>query len=397
MPAPSPRDHSAVVRKITATLQGPVIDSLAELVPEIRDLPRRTAMDIILDDVDLLHRCFLAFRANTNHFRHLLVDRHKVAVEDADAILECGRSLDDVVAMVVRTAAKRHFRMALDGGIKQRRKKTIPARRGLLGRLRALMGRPRTKASIPLTRGEQLYAVFQDYLLHDWQIPIIPEYCRMSPGQVRRLGERLLDYRLAEDIRRLRADPDNPSPPTPVIQDSQGGTGFQIAPAAPPPASVTGSERLGGGIAKLQMDGPPSQDKDQRARLSEILTDDGKRLKARAFANALLDPKVRESLPNSGQALSVTGSLGLVSANVGKMLVGDLALRIDQLAVFLMSAHAALGDTNFEKAFGVPGRPDYVAKIVQRAQTAGLGQSSSNRQIADFVTRLFAAATERSG
>jgi hypothetical protein len=396
MPDNQSRDHLNVVRKITATLQGPVIAALAELVPEVRDLPRRTALDLILDDVDLLHRCFMAFRANTDQFRHLLVDRHKVAVEDADALLECGRSLDDVVAMVVRTAAKRHFRLRLDGSIKPRKRKPPNSRRGLLAKLRALMTRhhPRTKSG-PLTQGEILYNAFQEYLLHDWQVPIIPEYVQMNPGMVRRLGLRLLEYRLPEDIRRLRADPDNPPPPTPVVSDATTA-GFQVAPTAPLPVSVTGSERASDGMAKIDI-GRPARDKDERARLSEILTPDGKRLQAKAFANALLDPKVRDVIPNASNAISVTGKLGIVGAPVGKMLVGDLALRVDQLAVFLMTAHAALGDDNFEKAFGVPGRPDYVAKIVQRAQAANLGQASTNRQIADFITRLFAAAAQKTG
>lgn len=396
MPDNQSRDHLNVVRKITATLQGPVIAALAELVPEVRDLPRRTALDLILDDVDLLHRCFMAFRANTDQFRHLLVDRHKVAVEDADALLECGRSLDDVVAMVVRTAAKRHFRLRLDGSIKPRKRKTPNSRRGLLTKLLALMTRhhPRTKSG-PLTQGEILYNAFQEYLLHDWQVPIIPEYVQMNPGMVRRLGLRLLEYRLPEDIRRLRADPDNPPPPTPVVSDATTA-GFQVAPTAPLPVSVTGSERASDGMAKIDI-GRPARDKDERARLSEILTPDGKRLQAKAFANALLDPKVRDVIPNASNAISVTGKLGTVGAPVGKMLVGDLALRVDQLAVFLMTAHAALGDDNFEKAFGVPGRPDYVAKIVQRAQAANLGQASTNRQIADFITRLFAAAAQKTG
>ncbi|CAA7614261.1 conserved hypothetical protein [Magnetospirillum sp. LM-5] len=398
MPDNQSRDHLNVVRKITATLQGPVVGALAELVPEVRALPRRTALDTILDDVDLLNRCFMAFRANTDQFRHLLVDRHKVTVEDADALLECGRSLDDVIAMVVRTAAKRHFRLRLDGSTKPRKRKAPNSRRGLFAKLRSLVTRhhPRTTSG-PLTQGEVLYNAFQEYLLHDWQVPIIPEYVQMNPGMVRRLGERLLEYRLPEDIRRLRSDPDNPPPPTPVVSDAQTA-GFQVAPTAPAslPVSVTGAERLSDGMAKIEIS-RPSADKDERARLSEILTPDGKRLQAKAFANALLDPKVREVIPNAANAISVTGKLGIVSASVGKKLVGDLALRVDQLAVFLMSANAALGDENFEKAFGVPGRPDYVAKIVQRAQAANLGQASTNRQIADFITRLFAAAAQKTG
>lgn len=395
------KDHSSVIRKINATLQGPVVDVLGELVPEVKRLPRRGALEAILDDVDLLHRCFLAFRANATQFRHLLVDRHKVSIEDADALLECGRSLDDVIAMVVRTAAKRHFRRRLDGVAKALRAPTRrrPKRRSLLARIRALMTAPLPPAERPRSRGEVLYDAFQDYLLHDWQVPIIPEYCTLTPGTVRRMGSRILDYRLAEDIRRLRADPDNPPPPTPVVvvaAPEAGKPAYQLPPLHRgnhdvPAAKATADKRVSDGMAPLAYGGIPQAATDQRARLSEILTADGRRLKANAFTIVLLDPKVRAHLPHSEQTVRITGILGAVNGMVGKVLVGELGFKIDQLAVFLMAAHGVLGDSRFEKAFGVPGRPDYIGKIVERAKAVGLGQGSDLKQIADFISQTFAA------
>lgn len=396
-------DHMSVVRKINATLQGPVVEVLGELVPEVRRLPKRGALEAILDDVELLNRCFQAFRANTEQFRHLLIDRRKVAVEDAEALLECGRSLEQVIAMVVRTAAKRHFRLRLDGTSKSLRKRPRRQdRQGLLARLRALLAdNPQPARRLGKSRGEILYAAFQDYLRHDWQVAIIPEYCLMSPAMVRRLGPRILDYRLAEDIRRLRADPDNPPPPTPVIEIPEGGDGKQIyqLPNVPdtgrkgmPTPITTADKRLSDGIAPLLGDIVKNPEKDERARLTDILTGDGKRLKANAFTLTLLDPNVRSLLPHAEQTIRITGIFGAVNGLVGKMLVGDLGLRTDQLAVFVMAAHGALGEERFLKAFGVPGRPDYVAKIVQKAKAANVGQKSELKQIADFVTTMFAAA-----
>lgn len=399
-------DHQAVIRKINATLQGPVIDVLAELVPDVRRLPKRGALEAILDDVELLDRCFQAFRANPEQFRHLLVDRHKVQVDDAEALLECGRSLDQVVAMVVRTAAKRHFRIRLDGGNRSlnARPRRTRGRDGLMAQLRALLAltpsRPQARVRAK-SRGEILYAAFQEYLLHDWQLPIIPEYCLMSPAMVRRLGVKILDYRLAEDIRRLRADPDNPPPPTPVVEAGIAGagrTGYQLpdiltVPAKGGPVPITTAEkRISDGMAPLLGDIVKNAEKDERARLGDILSNDGKRLKSGAFTMILLDPKVRALLPNAVQTVRVSGILGAVNGLVGKMVVGELGLRADQLAVFVMAAHGALGEDRFFKAFGVPGRPDYVDKIVQKAKAANIGQKSELKQIADFVTTLFAAA-----
>lgn len=406
MPAPRREDHNGVVRKINATLQGPVMEALAELVPEVRRLPRRNGLEALLDDVDLLHRCFLAFRTHPDRFRHLLVNKHKVAVDDAEALLECGRSLDQVVSMVVRTAAKRHFRQKLDGSPKALRARPLrrAQRRDLWDRLRSLLSsspHPGLVYQHTKTRAESLYDAFQDYLLHDWQVPMIPEYCQLTPGTVRRLGARILDYRIAEDIRRLRADPDNPPPPTPLVdarqQELAGGPlpAFLTAPkqadAPPPTAITTADKRVSEGMAKLDY-GDGSADrtvKDERARLGDILTVDGKRLKANAFTLVLLDPQVRACLPNSEQTVRITAILGMVNGLAGKMLVGELGLRTDQLAVFLMTAHSALGDKRFETAFGVPGRPEYVTRIVERAKLHKISQASTLPDIAAFVLKSF--------
>ncbi|MCR6632952.1 MAG: hypothetical protein NVV74_24510 [Magnetospirillum sp.] len=405
---PAPREgHNSVVRRLSATLQGPVVEVLGELLPEVRRLPRRNTLEALLDDIDLLHRCFLAFRTNPDRFRHLLVNRHKVPVEDAEALLECGRSLDQIIAMVVRTAAKRHFRRRLDGSPKPRpRPLQRMQRRDLLSRLRALLlSEPMLPPQYrpPKTRAEALYEAFQEYLLHDWQVPMIPEYCQLAPATVRRLGPRILDYRIAEDIRRLRADPDNPPPPTPLVEpDQQGRAGTALpafltggAPAAeadgqPTPITVA-ERRVSEGMAKLAYDTADRTVRDERARLDDILAPDGKRLKADAFTAALLDPQVRAALPHSEQTVRITGILGTVNGLAGKVLVGELGLRIDQLAVFLMTAHAALGDKRFETAFGVPGRPEYVARIVERAKAYKIGQDTALPEISAFVLKMFKA------
>ncbi|MBC7908662.1 MAG: hypothetical protein H7Y60_18190 [Rhodospirillaceae bacterium] len=398
MAAPRGANHNDIVRKINATLQGPVIDTLAELLPDIRRLPRRTALETVLDDVDLLNRCFLAFRANPDRFRHILVNKHKVSVEDAEALLECGRSLDDVVAMVVRTAAKRHFRRGLDGSSKAlRTKPRRKPKRDLMSRLMAMLSTPEPIVARPKTRGELLYDVFKDYLLHDWQVPMIPEYCLLSPGTVRRLGARILDYRIAEDIRRLRADPDNPPPPTPLVEDDQKTKAgyrlpaFLTAPKDGAPAAITGTaeKRVSDGMATIDYGNADRTARDERARIDDILTSDGKRLKANAFTIVLLDPQVRAVLPHSEQTVRISDILGSVNGMAGKMLVNDLGLRVDQLAVFIMSAHAALGEKRFQTAFGVPGRPDYMARIIERAKAFKISQTSTLPAIAAFVSKSF--------
>lgn len=389
----SHKDRGTTVRKVNLTLRGPVLDVLCELVPDVRRLPRDQALELLLDDLDLLTRCFQTFNQSPDRFRHLLIDQHKVPVQDAEALLECGRSLEDVVAMVVRTAAKRYFRHHLDGGLGGLRPKRrrVMARRGLLHKLRALLGAvPAPSHSRPLTRGEKLYREFQDYLRHDWQVPMIPEYSQLPSNTVKKLGARILDYRLPEDIRRLRVDPDNPPAPTPLVRpEQQVDAGYGLPPALRAEEEAKKKARVSDGMALLRPEKEATDSSDQRARLIDILNGDGRRLKPDAFAMVLLDPKVRAVIPETVQSVRITSMIGAVSGVAGRMLVGELALRIDQLAVFLMCAHGTMGEKNFLTAFGVPGRPDFLTKLVEKAKAKNIGQHSSLKDIAGFVTAAF--------
>ena len=58
----------------------------------------------------MIDLCFRTFRRQRAHFRHLLVDVSGCEVADDSTLPCCGRSLQEIVRMVVRTAARRHFR-----------------------------------------------------------------------------------------------------------------------------------------------------------------------------------------------------------------------------------------------------------------------------------------------
>ncbi|MGE5506710.1 MAG: hypothetical protein ACM31L_19970 [Actinomycetota bacterium] len=369
-------DHVRTVRRLNAMLRGPVTEVIGELVPEVKALPRSRAFDAILDDPALLHRCFEAFHTNRERFRELLVDAKKVPVEEADALLACGRTLDQVVAMIVRTCAKRHFRLKLDGSSEPRRRPQAVATRtadpGLFVRVATMLGFHLSHApALPLSRGETLYRAFGDYLRHDWQVPLVPEYTRLSPQVVRRLGARILLYRGVDEIRVLQRNPDAPAP----------------KPKAQPVAAPKAKQPEGPAMAPAPELAAPARD--ERARFDEILSGDGKRLKSSAFTASLLEPKVRAVLPNSEQMVRVTGMLSSVGGLAAKMLVGELGLRKDQLAVLLLTAAECLGEDNFTRAFGVPGTPDYVARIVSRAKAVGINQGASLADVAAFVNKTF--------
>jgi len=387
-----------VIRQINLTLEGPVAELMAQYVPELKSLPRRGVLERVLDDPLLLDRCFQAFRAHPDRFAMFLVDRRDQPVERGDVALSCGRSLDEVMAMVVRTCAKRHFRRRLDGAIvplQKRGRAAAPEAEGVMERLVRLFSQRSARAVPHRTRGEVLYDAFKEHLLHDWQVPLVPEYSTLSPQLVRRLGRRILDYRVAEDIRRLRDDPEAQpgsgtadalpafltgaalSPPAPPVS-----TAPPVSSTAPPPASPPA-------MAPPPAAPPPAAPGDRRARLAEILTPDQKRLRGAAFTMVLLDPAVRAHLPNPEQTVRISTQLAETGGLAARMLVGELGLRADQLAVLVLTLHSLLGEAAFGRVFGVAGNPEQVAAVIERARAAGLGQDTDLGEVAAFARRLF--------
>ncbi|CAA7626906.1 conserved hypothetical protein [Candidatus Terasakiella magnetica] len=405
MPRPPTTSNATIIHRINITLEGPVADVMAQLVPDLKKLPRRGVLEHILDDPELLDRCFKAFHANTDRFRELLVDQHNVPVEDANALLACGRSLEDVVAMVVRTCAKRHFRKRLDGDdrpLKAGRKTAArhqPEPGGLFGKLMRMFQSAEAAPTPTRKRSEALYNAFQEHLIHDWQVPLVPEYSTLSPQMVRRLGKRILDYKVPEDIRRLK---DNPSElPTPSTKPDAIPE-FLLSPKAKAQKDKDAekSKTIGltsSGAARHEVtsaDGAATvaaaATTDRRARIAEILTPDQKRVRSAAFTMTLLDPAVRAELPNSEQTVRLTGLLAEVGGLPAKMLVGELGLRMDQLAVMTLIIRDIVGDETFPRTFGVPGSLDYVSKFIERAKAAGIDQTSSLPEVAAFTRKTLA-------
>ncbi|EME68366.1 hypothetical protein H261_18712 [Paramagnetospirillum caucaseum] len=400
MPRLPSEAHARIVRQINLTLEGPVAEVMAQLVPELKKLPRRGVLQCVLDDPDLLDRCFKAFHANPERFHQLLVDEHDVAVEQADALLACGRSLDDVVAMVVRTCAKRHFRKRLDGDASPQKSRRSPPPKGLMGKLMRLLSLAPAEAAAKRSRGEVLYDAMQEHLVHDWQVALVPEYSTLSPALVKRLGKRILDYKVPEDIRRLK---DNPAElPVPSTLPSEIPD-FLVPPAAradkakaaekPKPAALSGGD-VPAQVHEVKAGGAPAAagNADRRARIAEILTPDGKRLRSAAFTMVLLDPVVRAELPNADQTVRITGLLAEMGGLSAKMLVGELGLRMDQLAVMALVIYDVMGEEMFKRSFGIPGNLEYCAKFVERAKAAGISQDTALGEVSTFIRKTFANA-----
>lgn len=364
-------EGGTAVRKINESLQGPVAEVLARFVPELRSLPPGKVYERTLDDIGLLQRCFAAFRAERDSFKPLLVDDQQRPVTDDRTLLSCGRTLEEVVAMIVRTAAKRYFRRKLGPPghhplLEERLRQQIPAK-GVVHRLASVLAPPPPPRATPPARpvrskADELYDAIKAHLLHEWQVPLVPTYAEMSPSLARALGPKLLDLRDPDALRRVVDDPD------------EAAKLFDL-----PAAETTGAEPAAASAGR----------KDERARLAEVLTPDGRRLRVEAFGSVLLRPDVRAQLNGGAAGLRLGDSLRGVGGMATKLLVAELGLKIDQLAVILLVAHETVGPDVFNRIFGLPGEIDLIMRVTQKARLAGIGQRSSLADCAGFVRTLF--------
>jgi len=191
------------VEAIRSALEGPVIDVFRREIDELRHLPRAAAYGLVMNDPKMLDRCLRLFRSRPDLFREVVVDGGRQPVSEDHALLACGRTLAEAVALVVRASARRYFRARLD----IRARPASSARPALMNRLGVALGlsAPPRPAPRPRSRSDALYRAIRDYLHFDWQVLLIPHYAPMSPALVTNLGPRLLEIREAAELQALSA------------------------------------------------------------------------------------------------------------------------------------------------------------------------------------------------
>lgn len=353
------------VRRVNDTLQGSVIGILSQFLPELKTLPRDRAYQRTLDDIGLLDRCFKVFRSQRDKFASVLVDQAQHTVTDDSTQLACGRSLEQVVAMIVRTAAKRHFRRR---HTPVHTPKAESAHRRLHQRLGRLFKAPPPVTALHATplrgRAEELYDALKANLLHEWQVPLVPTYAEMSPNLARSLGDKLLELKDVDHLRRVVADPEEAAKLFETPEQQQAAT-------------------------------DPAPRRDDRARLSEVLAPGGG-LKVESFARVLQMPDLRAQLRPRPVDSPLSQPLRETGTMPAKLLVAELGLRLDQLATVLLVAHETVGAESFATFFGPAANAAVVMRLTQRARQAGLGQNSSLADCAQFVRDLFKRADPKS-
>src|SRR5579859_7697957 len=191
--------NSTPVDQINAALKGSVIDSLRHFIPSLSAYSNEEAFNVILSSPEMTQRSFRAFRDHPDAFADVLrTPDNQPVTKDGDT-LSCGRTLAQVVSLVVQAVAKRYFRAKLS----RRRAVPIERRAPSLGEKvsRYLFGGPTQNAAPqPQSQGDRLFQAMRDNLLFEWQLRLIPHYVGLPVPLVQALGARLLEFKEIEDI-----------------------------------------------------------------------------------------------------------------------------------------------------------------------------------------------------
>ena len=207
----------AAIESIRLSLRTDVVDVLRNEISTLRTLPRNTAYETIMNQPTVLDACFRLMREKPQLFKQLATDAGPASDE---AMLHCGRTMGEVITLVVRAAARRYFRARLG----QHRRKAVAPKAGLMRRIaQALNLQPANgtkRTAVPETPADRLYNAMREYLQFDWQALLIPHYTPMTPQLVNKLGARLLDIREPAELKALAGANDSGDGRPPLLLDT---------------------------------------------------------------------------------------------------------------------------------------------------------------------------------
>ncbi len=354
-------DSGTAIEQVRSTLKGPVLQLLAAGLPEVKRLPAQKGYDLILGDLGLLEKSFAYFRTHRDQFKAVLVAAEAHPVEEDSTPLSCGRSLDEVVAMIVRSAAYRYFAAKLDGAAALAA--PVAPARSLAGFLPVLTGRAKEPGRSRRSRAQALYHAIREYLLYEWQVPLVPAYSQLTPQEVIKLGPRLTDLRSPEALR--------------------VASGHRPQAAARKPG-----DRPEPVVARVPAPAPPAAE--PRLDLASLLTEDGARLWVETLGRALQDPEVIRAADNGEQPAHIKAALKAVGRDLLRCLVEDIGFDKKQLAVCLVRAQAVLPRMAFEQMVRSSINAPALVKLVAMAKRQHIGPNSTLPDCARFITQHFA-------
>lgn len=327
-------DHNAAVRQITETLKGPVAAVYRDLIPAFGDMDGGEFYDAVLASSDMLHGLILIFHKRRDAFSHLLVDAQGRPVGDDFVRLRCGRSVHDIISMIVRTHAKKHFRASLGGD-----------------------------PNNPDSKAGRLYLAMNEYLIHEWQVPLVPHYAGIPVDKMRELGPMLLDLKTVAEVQQVVAQ-----------SASRAQLTAPAAPAKPANANVHAAE-MGEARAKLEAMVVESHSREEDF-----------------WWETLNDTQVRQALgnPSDNDMRELTAAFCQLGDATRGELLAPLGLSLYQAAVLLGTCHRTLGRAAFGQIFGKPGNAAAVTAFTGKLKAKGVSSRTDVRSLGRLVEGVLA-------
>jgi hypothetical protein len=345
-------EQARVIHAINEALSGPVLEVYRSVLPKLEPLSYQD----VLASPDLVEGCMLMFEKQPDLFRHLLVNQAGEPVSDETEPLSCGRSIEDIRLLVIRTTAKKYFRTHGDkfGDVKEHsdREDSI-VNANMLDRLFDLVTRlwqgkpfrkpPQEKPKRKKSGADVFYDSIAPFLRFRWQVKLIPYYAALPRPLIEELGEGLLRLRRPEDLEFLLRI---------------GREDFNEA------------QRMTGDLAREMLDSEPRAAKgvvhagqhEYDRLLSNLHAHMGGR-----FWKMFVETSRIDSLRTKHIAdiVEMASHLDRMSPESVEGMVSHLERR--QIAPFLRAAETVLNRDDFDSVFGIPGNPRLARIFMQKA------------------------------
>lgn len=184
------------VETVRTVLRRDIADILRDNLPTLSMVPRDKVYDRVMNDPNLLHQGFQLFRARPELFKDVVMTQTRQFPSADSDTLWCGRTLAEIIALVVRACARRYFKRRLSGP----KPRPLPMPqvgffKGIAISLGLAQPPKPPKRKRWITPAERLYTAIRDLLRFEWQVPLIPAYAALSPQLVTKMGESLLEMR----------------------------------------------------------------------------------------------------------------------------------------------------------------------------------------------------------
>ena len=331
----------AARKEVVKNLRGPVAQTFKTLVPELAAVD--DVYKTVIGNVELLDRCFKTFAEKRASFAALLVDGKGAPVTDDAVRLACGRSVNEVTAMAVRSGmrafAEQHFGdTAKPAPVAGRAKSPAEAQRatwiaaiaGMFRQRQAAKGAPK-----PAPGGAaRFYPAIRDALDFSWQVPFFPIYVEIPAELFQKLGIGITRLDNAEKLRRFAQ----------LAQEDIAKAEHVMGDPALAKEMLESNVLAAESVCQMT----PAEFK----MVHEALASIDVKQKWNIFANKLTALMLgQDKRISKADIVALAGHLQLLNEHAVRVMF-DLELGRDQFASFLETAAKALGRALYNALFG---------------------------------------------